>query len=181
MHDYKFERIWNNPSRYLPILKKFKGVITTDFSLYREMPIAMQIWNTYRNRAIAYYLQSNGVDIVFNVRFGDDRSYDFVFEGLPKGGTYAIGSNGCISSDLDREYFKKGLEHLVKTLEPKTIINYYSQPDDIFKKYIDQGIEVISLPNWRMQCQKYSIDNQSKQIRLEEVFEFCENKIVGGN
>ncbi len=69
MHDYKFERVWNNPKKYLPILKKFKGVITTDFSLYREMPIAMQIWNTYRNRALAYYLQSNGINIIYNVRF----------------------------------------------------------------------------------------------------------------
>lgn len=60
--------MWNNPSRYLAILKNFKGVITTDFSIYRNMPIAMQIWNTYRNRALTYNLQSNGVDIIPNVR-----------------------------------------------------------------------------------------------------------------
>ena len=48
IHDYSFERMWNNPKQYLPLLEKFKGVITTDFSLYREMPLAIQIWNTYR-------------------------------------------------------------------------------------------------------------------------------------
>ena len=53
--DYRFERIWKDPDRYLPILQRFDGVITPDFSLYSDMPRAMQIWNTYRNRAIAYW------------------------------------------------------------------------------------------------------------------------------
>lgn len=57
-----------------------------DFSLYREMPLAMQIWNTYWNRTIAYWLQSNGVDIVPNVRWGDERTYRLAFEGLQMGG-----------------------------------------------------------------------------------------------
>ena len=37
--DVSFERLWNQPSKYLPILKKFKGVITPDFSVYRDMPL----------------------------------------------------------------------------------------------------------------------------------------------
>ena len=32
--DVSFERLWNQPSKYLPILKKFKGIITPDFSVY---------------------------------------------------------------------------------------------------------------------------------------------------
>ena len=43
--DVSFERIWRNPQRYLPLLKKFNGVILPDFSIYRDMPLAMQIWN----------------------------------------------------------------------------------------------------------------------------------------
>ena len=39
--DYKFERIWRNPKRYLAILKRFNGVILPDFSLYRDMPFVM--------------------------------------------------------------------------------------------------------------------------------------------
>ncbi len=52
-HDAKFERLWNNPKKYLEKLKKYKGVISPDFSLYRNMPLVMQQWNTYRNRALA--------------------------------------------------------------------------------------------------------------------------------
>lgn len=35
--DKKFERLWNNPKQYLSKLKKFKGVISPDFSLYRNI------------------------------------------------------------------------------------------------------------------------------------------------
>lgn len=30
IHDYCFERLWNNPKQYLNLLKKFDGVITPD-------------------------------------------------------------------------------------------------------------------------------------------------------
>ncbi len=62
-HDEKFERFWNNPKQYLDKLKKFKGVISPDFSLYRNMPLCMQIWNTYRSRALAAWLQNNRVEV----------------------------------------------------------------------------------------------------------------------
>jgi len=149
INDYCFERVWNNCSRYLPLFRRFKGVFTPDFSLYREMPIAMQIWNTYRNRVMAYWLQNNGIDIVPNVRWSDERSYSFAFEGFEKGGTFAIGTNGCIGNRLDRYYFQKGLAKMVEILEPNALINYYSKPADIFGIYEKQGIKIISLNYWR--------------------------------
>ena len=39
--DYLFERLWRDPRRYLPILKRYNGVILPDFSLYRDMPLVM--------------------------------------------------------------------------------------------------------------------------------------------
>ena len=62
--DVAFERIWNNPKKYLPILAKFNGVICPDFSLYRDMPLIMQYWNIYRSRAIGRWLQDNGVSTI---------------------------------------------------------------------------------------------------------------------
>lgn len=43
--DYEFERLWNNPRAYLEKLSKFNGVISPDYSLYRNMPLVMQQWN----------------------------------------------------------------------------------------------------------------------------------------
>ena len=154
IHDYCFERIWNNPQQYLPMLKRFEGVITPDFSLYRELPLAMQIWNTYRNRAIAYWLQSNGVNIVPNVRWGDERTYAFAFEGIAQGGTVAVSTNGCIQKKLDRYYFQKGLARMVEVLRPDTIVNYSYAPDNIFGEYRAQGIKVVAIENYALTVRK---------------------------
>ncbi|MDY3303584.1 MAG: DUF4417 domain-containing protein [Clostridia bacterium] len=143
-HDVKFERLWNNPKRYLEKLKKFKGVISPDFSLYRNMPLVMQQWNTYRSRALAVWLQNNGIEVIPNIRFNDERTYDFCFDGIEQFKTIAVGTHGCIKNKIDKEYFKKGLAELVKRLSPKTIIVYGATPDDIFKVYKDAGIEIIS-------------------------------------
>jgi len=147
-HDYKFERVWNDPNRYLPIFKRFEGVITPDFSLYRHLPLAMQIWNTYRNRALAFWLQNNGIDIILNVRWGDERTYDFAFEGIEQGGTVAVSTNGCIQNKTDRDYFKKGLAKMVEVVKPNTIVNYSCTPEDIFGQYKEQGIEVVQIENY---------------------------------
>ena len=143
-HDIKFERLWRNPKQYLSKLKKFKGIISPDFSLYRNMPLCMQMWNTYRGRALSVWLQDNGVEIIPNVRFNDERTYKFCFDGIEKFKTIAVGTHGCIKRKEDIIFFKVGLAQLVQRLSPKTIIVYGSAPDSIFKPYKDMGIKIIT-------------------------------------
>ena len=140
--DIRFERIWNNPEKYLTILKNYDGVISPDFSLYRDMPLAMQQWNTYRNRAIGTWLQSNGIKVIPNIRFSDKRSYDFCCLGIEKGSVIAIGTHGTLKNKIDREIFIEGLDFIVNKIAPLSIIVYGSAPDIIFKKYSDKGINI---------------------------------------
>lgn len=141
--DVAFERLWNNPERYLPILQRYKGVITPDFSLYRDMPLVMQLWNIYRSRAIGHWLQANGVHVIVNVRWSDERTYRSCCAGVPKHSAIAVGSHGCIKLCREQEYFVKGLQYAVKELEPKTIVVYGSAPDIIFGKYKNDGITIL--------------------------------------
>ncbi len=143
-HDGKFERLWKNPKQYLNKLKKFRGVISPDFSLYRNMPLVMQLWNTYRGRALATWFQKNGIEIIPNIRWNDERAYLFCFDGIEKEKTIAVGTHGCIKRKSDRAYFKKGLYELVNKLSPKNIIVYGAVPDEIFKPYKDMGINIVS-------------------------------------
>ena len=142
-HDVKFERLWNNPKRYLARLKKFKGIISPDFSLYRNMPLVMQQWNTYRSRALAVWLQNNGIEVIPNVRFGDERTFSFCYDGIEENKTVAVGTHGCIKRKEDKIFFKIGLTRMVQRLSPKNIIVYGSAPDSIFKPYKDMGINII--------------------------------------
>lgn len=138
--DASFERLWNNPQKYLPILKRFAGIISPDFSLYRDMPLVMQEWNIYRSRALAHWLQENGVHVIPNIRWGDARTYELCCSGIPQGGTIAIGSHGCIKLLQEREPFKDGLDYVVKRLHPNTILVYGKTPDFVFGEYRKSGI-----------------------------------------
>ena len=142
--DYEFERIWKGPKKYLNILKKFKGVITPDFSLYRDMPLAMQIWNTYRSRAIGSWLQENGINVICNVRWADERSYDFCFDGAPSNSIISIGTHGNIKVKEDRQYFEKGFNECIKVLKPSVTIIYGSLTKNIKETCESNNIKLIN-------------------------------------
>ena len=149
IEDRKFECLWRNPKQYLGLLKKFNGVLTPDYSIYHNMPLPMQIWNAYRNRAIAFWLQNNGIKIVPNIRWGKEATYGFAFEGIRQGGTVAVGTSGCLRYNIDKFYFKKGLREMVKTIRPAAIVCYSRMPVDVFGFCNDAGIELINIQNYR--------------------------------
>lgn len=142
--DYKFERIWRNPRRYLPILNRFNGVILPDFSVYRDMPFVMQLWNIYRSRAIGFWLQQNGVKVIVNVRYGDYRTYRCCCDGVPLHSVIAVGSNGTLDDADDRKFFSDGLRVVVNRLKPSAIVVYGGVPSDVFDRYRNAGIEILA-------------------------------------
>jgi hypothetical protein len=107
------------------------------------MPLAMQIWNTYRGKAIGNWLVENGVNVIPNVRWGDKRSFAFCCNGVGRNGTIAIGSHGCIKLLTDRPFFEEGLKHVVHQLHPNTIVVYGAAPDKIFDSYRKMGISIV--------------------------------------
>lgn len=144
--DYKFDGkrgIWTYPEKTLERLKKFKGVITPDFSTNIDFPVSLKIYNTYRMRAYGYYLSNNGVNVINNVRWSDPSSYDYCFAGIPKHSIVSIGTIGCLKDSSNWEYFQKGLDEMIRRIEPKIILVYGTMPDKFFKKYIDDGIIFI--------------------------------------
>lgn len=142
--DYLFERIWRNPRRYLDILKKYNGVILPDFSVYRDMPLAMQIWNIYRSRAIGHWLQTQNIKVIPNIRYSDKRTYKLCCDGISKKCVIAIGSHGAIRHATDRKLFTEGLSKVVKRLEPVAIVVYGTTPKSIFEQYTTAGIKIIN-------------------------------------
>lgn len=142
VHDIKFSDVLTSTDDYLDELSKFPGVISPDCSLYRDMPLCLQIANTYMNRAVAHHLQSKGLYVIPNVRWGDERSYTrclfpepFAFTGIPKHSIVSIGSYGCIYSSEDKKYFYAGLKAMLDELEPKIVIVYGSDSPKIFEPF----------------------------------------------
>ena len=146
-NDYLFERLWRRPRKYLEILRKYQGVILPDFSLYRDMPFVMQLWNIYRSRAIGHWLQINGITVIPNIRFGDRRTYRICCDGIQKNCVISLGALGNLKNPVNREIFLKGLDYVINRLKPTVVIIYGNVPERYIQKYIDDGINIVIFPS----------------------------------
>lgn len=141
-NDSEFKDILINPDEYISLLKKYQGFISPDCSVYRDMPLALQITNIYRSRAIGYCFQKHGVYVIPCVRWGDERTYTrkylperIAFSGVEKKSIVSIGSYGQLKDKVNRYYFEAGLDSMMETLEPETILVYSKIPEEIQAKY----------------------------------------------
>lgn len=122
--DYRFERVWDRPENYVNVLSRYGGVIAPDFSTYTDMPVPMQMWNVYRSRALTQYWQRMGLEVIPNIQFSDERSYEWAFEGLPKYSVLSTSTVGCYRNPTYRAAIVKGLEEAVRRLEPAALVMY---------------------------------------------------------
>lgn len=104
----------------------------------------MQMWNIYRSRALGYWLQNNGIRVIPNIRFSDERTYDIACAGIDKRSTIALSTHGLMKIKKEKEIFKAGLEYIIDKLTPKTMIVYGTTPEDVFGKYKERGIKILS-------------------------------------
>ena len=146
--DYKFDGvrgIWHDFKFVLKVLRHFAGAITPDFSTYQDFPEAIKLYATYRMRAYGYWLGCEGVEVINNVRWGTEETFDYCFEGIPIGSIVAIGTVGGGPRKLiDRNRFEMGLYKMVELLKPHTILVYGSANGKCFEKLKEKGITIVS-------------------------------------
>ena len=127
LYDYKFERVWKEPDRDIERLRRYRAVLTPDFSMYLEMNPTIQLYNTFRNRWCGAYFQSKGLRVIPTVNWGDENTFDFCFRGVPKGSIVAV-STYMVSEHGNRcdqkEFFLKGYHEMLRRIEPERIICY---------------------------------------------------------
>lgn len=122
--DYRFQQVWNNPQKYIDCFKQYKGIVSPDFSCYIGMPKAMQIFNVYRMAFLTAYYQRYGVKVLPSVTWGEEDTYDWVFEWIPKGSAVVCSTVGCMQNKDSTREFLKGYEKMCEIIEPSDIIVY---------------------------------------------------------
>ena len=122
--DYQFERIWNDPHKYIDILREFDCVLTPDFSLYLDMPISMKIWNVFRSRLIGQMMQDEGLIVIPTVSWAEPETFEFCFDGLPEGGVLSISTVGVKQSKEAMKIWKAGTGELIKRKKPSVLLVY---------------------------------------------------------
>ena len=92
--DYLFQRTWNDPARYARLLQDFRCVLTADFSLFTDYPRPVQIYNHWRKHLLGAYWQSLGIPVIPSICWSGHDSYEWCFDGEPRGATVAVSSVG---------------------------------------------------------------------------------------
>lgn len=147
LHDYQFERVWNYPDRYIDILKKFKFVLSPQFSTYEDMPIITKVFNIYRNRWCGRYWQEQGVTVIPTFAYGGDEKFEWCFDGLPKHSIVAVSTMGDGRWGGNKSVYKVW-DKLLEVLEPRTIILYGKDLSNnlngniIYKKLVSSRVAI---------------------------------------
>lgn len=122
INDALFEKFWNHPEVSFGNLRRFAGIITTDYSMLPEMLPAQSLWNCTRNRVMAYYLQQQGFNIIPVASWCIESDFEWCFDGLPECSSIAITTNGCMSSPYGKRMLLRGVEELQKRKSPSNLI-----------------------------------------------------------
>ena len=161
--DFKFINAWRDPDCYVERLRAFKAVVSPDFSMYTDFPLALQIMACYRRQWVGAYWQSIGIDVIPDVIWGDERSYDFCFDGVPRRSVVAVSSVGV---KRDSEWggkdglWAKGYNMMLERLEPTAILYYGDKMDGL------QG-NVIQIPSFYAQRREDLNEKKRQKIARE--------------
>ena len=130
LDDYQFNRVWNDPDRYIDLFRRFRYVLTPDFSLYTDFPKALQIYNHYRKHWLGAYWQLNGINVIPTVCWSDKESFEWCFDGEPAHSAVAVSSVGTQRSKDTKRKFLDGYFEMVDRLQPTQIIFYGNVPEE---------------------------------------------------
>lgn len=142
LDDYQIERLWVSPENYVDRLREFECVFTPDFSLYSDMPIAMQIWNTYRSRLVGQIMQDNGVMIVPTISWGLPETFEFCFDGIEQGSICVVSTIGVKRDEEATKIWRAGMDEMIKRIQPSAIWVYGGKVEYDYK-----GIPVTFFDN----------------------------------
>ena len=166
--DRKFERFWNTPQKYLARLKKFKGVITPDFSLSIYADEVDQFEQIFRGRLLAAWLEREGIPIIPNIRYANRYSRPLCCDGISEHAMIAIGTNGFLRDRFFRQTTAEGVDFAIATIKPQIVLVYGGCPNKIFGKYIQQGIDVIPFKS-QIKIAHEASAFRKKQEKIHEV------------
>lgn len=129
LDDYRFETMWTKPERGLSRVQHVGSALTPDFSLWRDMPLAMQLWQVYRSRWCGAWMAKHGVRVIPTISWSTAESYRFAFAGIAPRSVVAVSTIGVRDSTA-RVLFDRGYAEMVRRLAPLQVLVYGSPPTE---------------------------------------------------
>lgn len=121
LDDYKFEVLWKEPEPRINTLKEYRAVMSPQFSVYTEMPVAVQIFQIFKSRWCGAYFQSRGLKVIPSLVWGEADTFWFCFNGIDEGSVVAVSTVGMRT---EKQLFMAGYNEMLHRIKPTAIICY---------------------------------------------------------
>ena len=161
-YDWLFDSVYDRPEKAMEKLDQYYALLTPEFSLYWDMPKALQIYNTFKNRWCGAYWQKMGKIVIPTICCAGDDSYDFCFDGIEEGSVVAV-STYC-REDYKFE-FMKSYNKMLDVIKPSAIVCY-----GIPFSEMKGNIKVIDPFNKEELIAKMGFDNYIKKYLAGELY-----------
>jgi len=154
--DFRFERICRHHEDTVSaaetiMARNFAAAVSPNWSLWRNMPLAVMVYRTYCVRYVARYWQEMGLKVIPDINWADERSYDFCFDGIPKDSPVAsiqcrTTNTGSPQFAESKKYFLRGLKVALERIAPKKLLIYGGLKH---RKWIEPNMDFGStIPVW---------------------------------
>ena len=120
-YDWKFEKVYKDANEEFEKLSQYYCLLSPDFSVFTNMPLALQIESVFKNRWCGAYWQSKGLKVIPTVSWGEEKSFDFCFDGIEEGAIVAVCTyyrENC------EEEFMLGYNEMLRKIKPSVVICY---------------------------------------------------------
>ena len=150
--DYRFERCYTNPKKWIEELSNWKCVLSPDYSMFREFPLPINKYNYFRGNWCGALWQRFGIKVYPTVGWLTSDSYSWVFSAMPVGGCVAVSNKGVLRNKDNRKVFIDGFNEMKKQLKPSTILLFGNKMEEITDtNVIYQTCDVnSSIAEWKM-------------------------------
>ena len=120
-YDWNFESVYEKPEEALEKLDQYYDILTTEFSNYKDMPLARQIDSVFKNRWCGAFWQKQGVLVIPTVSWGSIPCMEFCFDGIEKGSVVAVST---YTREDNKAGFMLGYNKMIEIIEPSAVICY---------------------------------------------------------
>lgn len=133
-------------------LKQYYALLSPDFSMFTNMPIALQIESVFKNRWCGAYWQSKGLKVIPTVSWGDERSFEFC--SWEQGG-----------SSLELKY-KVGYPNLIPLSKAKKLYKFNKLFNPDFEDFINNLLFYGEM-EFKYKNFKYVVDRYTDKFEIQ--------------
>ena len=162
-YDWFFDKVYENAADLAEKLRQYYALLSPDFSMFTDMPKALQIYSVFKNRWCGAYWQSLGLRVIPTISWGDESSFEFCFDGVEQGATVAVCTyyrENC------EEEFMLGYNRMLEVIKPQSILCYdepFSSMKGNIKSFLPTTYEWTKSLSWQEQA-KFQMEKHSRNI-----------------